>query len=202
MFTLRKSNRKRSSRKQIAIKGVRDSILELPGNSYRMILSVSSINFELKSEAEQDALIETYQSFLNSLGSDIQIILRIRELDMDKYLHEFTDRIQSEKTTIYKQQLKNYTTFVRSLIRANKILTRQFYVVIPCSGSGDFDTIREELTLSADIVTKGLARMGMSARVLSSLEVLDLFYSFYNPGQAKRQPITDQTMELLQRNYL
>ena len=123
-------------------------------------------------------------------------------LDMDKYLDEFTDRIRSEKTTVYRQQLKHYTTFVRSLIRTNKILTRQFYVVIPSIGSGDFEAIREELTLSADIVTKGLARMGMSARVLSSLEVLDLFYSFYNPGQAKRQPITDQTMQLLQRDYL
>ena len=202
MFTLRKSNRKRSSRRQIAIKGVRDSVLELPGNAYRMILAVSSINFELKSEAEQDALIETYQSFLNSLGGNVQILIRIRELDMDKYLDEFTDRIRSEKTTVYRQQLKHYTTFVRSLIRTNKILTRQFYVVIPSIGSGDFEAIREELTLSADIVTKGLARMGMSARVLSSLEVLDLFYSFYNPGQAKRQPITDQTMQLLQRDYL
>ena len=60
MSIFRKSNNKTSSRKQIQIKGVKDGILLLPGNKYRAVLELSSINFELKSEAEQDALIETY----------------------------------------------------------------------------------------------------------------------------------------------
>lgn len=203
MFALQKSNKRVSSRQQINIRGVRDSVLLLPGTQYRLVLSVSSVNFELKSEAEQDALIETYQSFLNSLGCDIQIMVRIRELDMDKYLSEFSARSKHEKQAIYKEQLKNYTRFVKSLINTNKILSRQFYVVIPSSGrDNDFDAVKEELYLNADIVTKGLARMGMHSNILTSLEVLDLFYSFYNPGQAKRQPITDQTMEILSRSYL
>ena len=202
MYTLRKSNRKRSSRQQIAIRGVRDNILELPNKKYRMILNVSSINFELKSEVEQDALIETYQSFLNSLGGDIQIMIRIRELDMDKYLQAFNERIDTQPNKVYKDQLVNYSSFIQSLIQSNKILTRQFYVVVPNSNNGDYDSIKEELRLNSDIVIKGLARMGMLARTLSSLEILDLFYGYYNPGQAKHQPITVQTMELLQRSYI
>ena len=202
MYTLRKSNRKRSSRQQIAIRGVRDNILELPNKKYRMILNVSSINFELKSEVEQDALIETYQSFLNSLGGDIQIMIRIRELDMDKYLQAFNERIDTQPNNVYKDQLANYSSFIQSLIQSNKILTRQFYVVVPNSNNGDYDSIIEELRLNSDIVIKGLARMGMLARTLSSLEILDLFYGYYNPGQAKNQPITVQTMELLQRSYI
>ena len=74
MSILRKSNNKASSRQQIAIKGVRDSVLILPDNHYRMILRISSVNFELKSEDEQDAIIETYQNFLNSLACPLQII--------------------------------------------------------------------------------------------------------------------------------
>ena len=202
MFALQKSNKKVSTRRQIDIKGVRDDVLLLPSNQYRQVLDISSVNFELKSEAEQDALIETYQSFLNSLGCDVQIMVRIRELDMDKYIAEFTNRMKNEKEKIYKEQLKNYTSFVRSLIQTNKILARQFYVVIPASGKDDFDAIKEQLHLNADIIAKGLARMGMHSRVLTSLELLDLFYSFYNPGQAKRQPITNQTLELLHRSYL
>lgn len=203
MLGLRKSNSKLSSRRQIAIKGARDGILLLPNNHYRLVLAISSVNFELKSEAEQDALIDTYQSFLNGLGCDIQILVRIREMDMDKYIAEFDARITQEKQKVYKEQLKNYTKFVKSLINANKILSRQFYVVIPnMVRDSDFETAREELNLNADIVAKGLSRMGMQSRTLSSLEILDLFYSFYNPGQAKRQPITNQTMDLLSRSYL
>lgn len=203
MLGLRKSNSRVSTRRQIAIKGVKDGVLLLPGNHYRLVLSISSVNFELKSEAEQDALIDTYQSFLNSLGCDIQILVRIREMNMDKYITEFNTRIEQEKQKVYKEQLRNYTHFVKSLINANKILSRQFYVVIPnVARDNDFEAVQEELNLNADIVAKGLSRMGMQSRTLSSLEILDLFYSLYNPGQAKRQPITEQTMDLLSRSYL
>ena len=122
---------------------------------------------------------------------------------MDKYIAEFNTRIKQEKQKVYKDQLKNYTRFVKSLINANKILSRQFYVVIPnVTRDNDFEAVQEELNLNADIVAKGSSRMGMQSRTLSSLEILDLFYSLYNPGQAKRQPITEQTMDLLSRSYL
>lgn len=71
MLGLRKSKNKTSSRNQIALKGVRDGILMLPNNEYRAILQVSSLNFELRSEYEQDAIIETYESFLNSVGTSL-----------------------------------------------------------------------------------------------------------------------------------
>ena len=131
MSILAKSKKKQSSRRQIAIESVRDGILLLPGNHYRAVLHISSLNFELKSEAEQDAIIETYQSFLNSVATSLQIVIRVREMDMDKYLSEFAERVKDEPEAIYKQQIKNYTEFVRSLISSNKILTRHFYAVIP-----------------------------------------------------------------------
>ncbi len=203
MSVLRKSNRKVSSRRQIDIKGVRDGVLLLPNNQCRVALHVSSVNFELKSEDEQNALIETYQNFLNSLPCPLQIIVRIRELDMDKYFDDFKASLAAEREVIYKTQLSNYTEFVESLITTNKILARMFYVVVPYVGQEtDFAVIREQLALNTDIVAKGLARLGMQSRQLTSLELLDLFYSFYNPGQAKRQPITKQTLELLNRSYI
>ncbi|MBP9826887.1 hypothetical protein KBC99_00190 [Candidatus Saccharibacteria bacterium] len=203
MSILQKSNKRISSRQQIDIKGVRDGILILPDNHYRAVLSISAINFELKSEAEQDVLIETYQSFLNSLACPLQIVVRIRELDMDKYLEDFKEKLKDEPEEVYKEQIKNYTEFVQSLIKTNKILARHFYVVIPYDEkTGDFDVVKEQLNLNMDIVGKGLNRMGMQSRQLSSIQILDLFYSFYSPGQAKRQPISAQTLALLNESYI
>ena len=176
MSIFKKSNSKISSRKQIDIEGVRDNILLLPGDKYRAVLEVSSINFELKSEAEQDALIDTYQSFLNSLTTPLQIVVRIREMDMDKYLEDFQVRVQQEREEVYKNQILNYTEFVGGLISKNKILSRHFYVVLPLdTKESDFEVVKEQLALTADIVTKGLSRLGMQARQLESLELLDLF---------------------------
>lgn len=199
MSLLKKSNKLASSRAQIAIEGVRDGVLLLPKNKYARILQVSSINFELMSEEEQDALIDTYQSFLNSLNIPFQILVRVREMDMDRYLESFRSKTANEKQSIYKSQAVNYIDFVQSLVTTNKILSRSFYVIIPIeSKEKDFDVIRSGLKLNTDIVTKGLGRMGMQVKLLNSIESLDMFYSFYSPMQAKRQPLAAQTIKLLE----
>ena len=199
MFALQKSKSKTSARQQIAIKGVRDGILILPNNEYRAILQVSSLNFELRSEEEQDAIIDTYESFLNSVGSNLQILVRTREIDMDKYLADLSERLDDEKEDIYRTQLQNYDEFIRSLITTNKILTRHFYIIVPYkpTGKADFDLIREQLNLKLDIVAKGMTRLGMHSDQLTSLEALDLFYSFYSPAQAKIQPLTEQALQII-----
>lgn len=204
MFILQKSNNKTSSRQQINIKGVREGVLMLPGNRYRMVLEVSSVNFELKSEQEQDALIDTYESFLNSLPSHLQILVRTRELDMTKYLADLDSRKEKEKEKVYKAQLDNYSGFVKELVADNKILSRRFYVILPYEASGKdaFETAKTQLALNADITSKGLMRLGIQSRRLSSLEILDLFQTFYNPIQAKNQPITEQVAQLLSSAYI
>ena len=188
-----------SSRSQIAIDGARDGILILPNHRYRAVLEVSSLNFELKSEDEQDAIIDTYESFLNSVGSSLQILIRTREIDMDSYLADLRSRYEGETEQIYRDQLVYYDEFIRSLIQTNTILTRHFYIVVPYSGSGktDFAIVKEQLSLTLDIVEKGMMRLGMHARQLSSLEALDLFYNFYNPAQAKAQPLTERALSLI-----
>ncbi len=199
MLGLQKSNKKVSARRQINIKGVQDGILLLPDNKYRIILEASAVNFELKSEAEQDAIIDAYQSFLNSLATPIQIITRVRGMDMRKYVESFEAKQKAEKEPIYREQIENYIEFVQKLTKDNKILTRRFYIVVPYDDKEkvDFQTVKEHLTLNADIVTKGLERLGIQTRQLDSWEILNLFYSFYNPGHAKRQPLTAQTLEML-----
>lgn len=199
MLGLRKSKNKASARSQIAIKGVRDGILMLPNNEYRAILKVSSLNFELRSEEEQDAIIDTYESFLNSVGTNLQILVRTREIDMDKYLEDLQVRLEDETVPIYRTQLENYDEFIRSLITDNKILTRHFYIVIPykLTGKPDFDLVSEQLKIRLDIISKGMARIGMHTDQLDSLEVLDLFYSFYSPTQAKLQPLTEYALQII-----
>ena len=200
MFGSLKSKSKTSARNQIAIKGVRDGILILPNNQYRAILEVAALNFELRSDEEQDAIIDTYESVLNSVGVPLQILIRTREIDMDKYLEDLQDRRKDEKEEIYRDQLKNYNEFIRILIADNKILTRHFYIVVPYQPTdknekADFELVEEQLRLRLDIVSKGMAKLGMHTFQIDSLKVLDLFYSFYSPTQAKIQPLTEQVLE-------
>lgn len=191
---------KASSRHQINIKEVNDGVLILPGNKYRMILETSAVNFELKSEDEQDQIIDTFQNFLNALPCSVQILIRTREIDIDGYLADFMYHNNHETNKIYKEQLKEYGQFIKKLVSGNKILTRKFYIVISDSsetGKVDFSIIKEQLKLNQDIIIKGLERLGMKTRKLGNLEILDLFYSFYNPSKLKTQPLTHKTLEAI-----
>jgi len=158
-----------SSRRQIQIKEVKDNILVLPGKKYRTVLETSSVNFELKSEEEQDVLIDSFQNFLNSLPCSLQILIRIREVDIDRYLEEFSKGREQDKEKVYREQMKNYCDFIRELVSGNKILSRRFYVVIPYSPeekTNDFSLIKEQILLSQDIVAKGLEKLGMKRKDL------------------------------------
>ena len=205
MWLLRKSLNKVSSRKQIAIKEVRDRILVLPNNEYRMVLETSSVNFELKSDDEQDVMIESFQYFLNSLTTKLQILVRVREVDIDNYVSEIALTKDKEVQSVYKTQIENYCEFIQNLVSGNKILSRRFYIVIPYTSEedNDFGLVKEQLALNRDIIIKGLERLGMKARQLESIEILDLFYSFYNQSQIKTQELKGQTIELLvNENYV
>ena len=200
MFLLGKSKSKVSSRRQIQIKEVRDGILVLPNNEYRVIIETSSINFELKSEAEQDVLIESFQNFLNSLPCPLQMLIRVREVDIDRYLEQISQSKKSEKEKVYKDQIDNYSEFIKELVTGSKILSRRFYVVIPyhhTDRNKDFNLIKEQIHLNRDIVLRGVEKLGMKARQLDSIELLDLFYSFYNPAQSKTQELKGQTIQMM-----
>ncbi|MEI6690615.1 MAG: hypothetical protein WCL07_02585 [bacterium] len=199
-------SKKSSSRGQIQIKEVVDNILVLPNNEYRQILETSSVNFELKSEEEQDVIIDSFQNFLNSLPCEIQILVRVREVDIDRYVEDIGRTKDKETIPAYKKQIEGYCSFVKKLVSGNKILSRRFYIVIPYKHTErhqDMKLIKEHLNLEKDIIIKGLERMQMKARSISGLEILNLFYGFYNPESLKTQTITRETVEaILKNNYV
>ena len=90
--------------------------------------------------------------------------------------------------------------FIKKLVSGNKILSRKFYLIISHTQENskqDFSLIKDQLGLSRDIVSKGLEKLGMKTRSLGNLEILDIFYSFYNPTHTKTQPLTERAMAVL-----
>lgn len=191
-----KKNKLGSARQQIGIKSASDGIIEFNGNQYRMILESSSINFELKSEQEQDAIIETYRQFLNSLSFPVQILIRVRELSVENYLKDIAQKAEVEEEEIYKTQLTSYIGFIQGFMKQNKVLARKFYFVVSTTGKPkERALVQEKLSLNADIIQKGLGRLGIQIKRLDSLEALDLFYSFYSDEFSPNLPLSEQTLQ-------
>lgn len=199
MSVMSKKSKLGSARRQIGIKSASHGVIEFANNQYRMILESSSVNFELKSEQEQDAIIDTYRQFLNSLSFPVQILIRVRELSVETYLKTIAEKAEVEKEEIYKTQLLSYIEFIQGFMKQNKVLARKFYFVVSASGKPKEKAyIEEKLALNADIIQKGLARLGITMKRLGSLEALDLFYSFYADEFSPTLPLSEQTLNQLQ----
>ena len=72
-----------STQRHLPFSQIRENIILLKDSSARMVLRCSTINFLLKSEEEQDAIIMSFQRFLNSLDFPVQIMIRSSKLDID-----------------------------------------------------------------------------------------------------------------------
>ena len=75
-----------STQNSLQIAAIRDGIVIMRDGSFRAVVMAKSINFDLMSPAEQEAVEYAYQSFLNSLYFDIQIFMRSRIIDMTPFL--------------------------------------------------------------------------------------------------------------------
>jgi hypothetical protein len=198
-YVFRLHKRLGSSRIQIGIQGIKDDLLLLPHNTYCLVMQTSSINFELQSDAEKDITISNFQQFLNSLSIPLQIIVRTRKLDVDQYMRGLEKTPQKRKVSpLMRSQKQNYQKFLASLITNNQILSRSFYLVISLSDvKSNIPETKEKLLFHGSIIQKELGKMGIKVTNLNNKEILQIFYTFYNPGKVKQQPIQQEYMTQL-----
>jgi hypothetical protein len=114
---------------------------------------VKSINFDLMSPQEQEAVEYSYQGFLNSLYFPIQIFIRSQRIDLQPYIEKL-DKIRTEHDNMLLALLmEDYITYIDQLSQQTNIMDKKFYVVVPYFPTPD---IQKALTQSKNFFT-GLA---------------------------------------------
>ena len=115
----------------VEIDRVEDGVVVLKNGSLRRILIVSGVNFDLKSEEEQNIIIAAYQNMLNSLRFSIQFFVHSRRLNIESYLASFGARANEEQNELLRNQINEYVQFVKSFVGQNPIMTKTFFSVVP-----------------------------------------------------------------------
>lgn len=193
---------------------IEDGLVVLKSGGLRLVLLASSLNFALKSEQEQNALIYQYQNFINSLTFPVQILVQSRQLDLSAYLGELETHQSQTASELLKLQMTDYVTFVKRLIEAANIMDKKFFIVlawqpdslkpegffarlksnqaerIPISHE-QFQAGRAELTEKASVVANGLASLGIRAAGLETKELVELFYQSYNLETASAEKLVN-----------
>lgn len=120
-----------STQNMLQIAEVRDGIVIMNDGSFRSVVMVKSINFDLMSQQEQEAVEYSYQGFLNSLYFPIQIFMRSQKVDLQPYI-ERLDKIRTEHDNMLLALLmEDYIGYIGALSQQTNIMDKSFYVVIP-----------------------------------------------------------------------
>ncbi|MDQ1299698.1 MAG: hypothetical protein QG636_366 [Patescibacteria group bacterium] len=187
----------------VPVKEVRNGVIVLKGDGYRGVLMCSSINFALKGEDEQRAIIGGFQSLLNTLDFSIQIVVHSRKTDIRPYLALLETRMQEQTSELMRLQLREYVAFIRNFIDSSDIMTKMFYIVVPYTpGAGgivasaapflggkksandgatdSFEENRVQLEQRMSLVVSGLASSGVRAVPLGTEEIIELLYRSFN----------------------
>lgn len=209
-----------STQKYVDVEEIRDGVIVLKSGSLRAVLMVSSINFDLKSTEEQDAIIGQYQNFLNSLDFPVQIIVSSRKLNIKPYLEFLTAKESQQTNELLRLQISEYMNFIKNLTEVSNIMSKFFYIIVPFSPveakEGGlfgklsaifnprqvvaqkrelFGTYENQLWQRVDHITAGLSGIGVKVTALNTGEIIELLYNSYNPTVYTKS-ITKETGKL------
>jgi type IV secretory pathway VirB4 component len=150
-----------STQNALQISEIRDGIVILNDGSFRAVIMCKSINFDLMSPQEREAVEFSYQGFLNSLYFPVQIFMRSQKVDLKPYL-ERMDKIRSEHDNMLLSLLmEDYIAFLGDIAQQTNIMDKRFYVVIKYP---DIDQdVRKALKQSTSFFS-GLAGMFSSGK--------------------------------------
>ncbi len=172
----------------------------------RSVLLVSSINFSLKSDDEQNAIISSYVGFLNSLDFPLQILVQSRRLQIKNYIDRLIAAEREQSNELLRVQIADYRSFIGELVQIGQIMTKRFYIIVPYDPltnkkKGFFSRFKEvikptstirikekqfrdrkrDLDLRVRQVVGGLESMGLSVVPLDTQALIELYYTTYNP---------------------
>ncbi len=99
--------------------------------SSQLGINVASINFALKNEDEQNAIIASYVGFLNSLDHPLQVVIQSRELFIKPYIQDLLKREREQTNELLRTQIADYRSFITELVDMGEIMSKNFYVVVP-----------------------------------------------------------------------
>lgn len=106
-----------------------NGIIKVKNKNYIKILKIIPINFELKSNLEKEAILNSYKIFLKTCNFDIQILIQSNKKDLSNHISEIKEKNKEEKENI-KILSEKYTNYIKKINIEKKSSSKNFYILI------------------------------------------------------------------------
>ncbi|MBW4061638.1 hypothetical protein HJC99_03670 [Candidatus Saccharibacteria bacterium] len=208
----------KSTQNSLLISEIKDGVVVMRDGSLRSVILGSAINFDLMSPQEQGSIEYAYQGFINALHFPIQIVIKSQKIDLDPYIDKLKNLRNEQANELLGVLMEDYIGNIKALVEEVNIMDKQFYVVVPYFPPVDvkhsasivtgiqaalrptptisvteeqFRQYKTELANRTSQVSSGLNQMGIRSINLGSQELIDLYYSWYNPEVAAGEKLID-----------
>ncbi len=206
-----------ATQRYLQFSSAHDDVLVLKNGGLRAVLEVQSVNFNLKSEDEQNGIITSYQRFLNSLNFPVQISMRSRKLDIDRYLEDLSSRKRKLGNELLRNQMAEYIEYITKLVEYADIMEKKFYVIVPVDPlraqtksvfssflsfirpddtvleiirrKKEFKNLKKDIDSRVNVVKTSLESCGLAVNQISTEKIIELFYTTYNPQLSRSQKL-------------
>lgn len=199
---------KASTQEHLDIDDIVDDLVLLKTGWVALVMTTTAVNFDLLSEAEQDATIYAFGAFLNSLSFPLQILIRSKKADITSYFQSLEEAEATQVNPDIKRQIQKYKDFIQSTVQQKTVLDKKFYLIINFSPvelglkgglSGNKGGARSKpllvedakvaLSPKRDHIIKQTSRLGLTTRQLTTQELIELSYDIYNPAPTGTQRV-------------
>jgi hypothetical protein len=212
----RKKSALASTQRFLPIAEIRNDTVLLKNGGLRAVLLVEALNFNLKSETEQQGIIAGFEAFVNTLIFPLQITVRSTKVNIDPYIATLRTTAQKQANELLREQTLAYASFIERLVDIADIMQKRFFVIVPVDATMRKKTLLEkffgwlspddsslkayqrnreflgkskELKERVNLVQTGLENVGLMSRRLTTHELIELYYSIYNPQTSQEQKL-------------
>lgn len=167
-----------------------DGIIKLKNHSYIKIIEIKPINYNLKSNLEKEAILNSYKTFLKTCNFDIQIIVQSNKEDLSKNISKIKENLKSEKQKLI-QISNNYIKYIKYLNQKKESSKKKFFILIRNSNVKKQININEnsiinELNDKYFKIKESLIRCGNDViNIENKKEIIEILKSFINIQNTK-----------------
>lgn len=208
-----------STQNTLMLSEIRDNMVIMADGSFRAIVACKSINFDLMSASEREGIEYSYQNFLNALNHPVQILVRSQRIDIGPYIDRLIEIRRNQDNMLLNVLMDDYINYIDTLSQEANIMDKSFFIAIPYYPQGDVNSVIEqskgffgkifskpkntitkidtvtyenaktEVKNRVDGVMAGLFQLSIQSVQLDTKELGEMFYNFYNPDTAVREPL-------------
>ncbi len=172
--------------------GFTETAIDLGNFNYRAIIECTSVNYNLKTDAEKQTIEASFTRFLNSLRHPISLYVQTRKIDNSKIMalteKDITKSVEKyPKMAEYGKAYLNNLKYITDYIGNNK--QKKKFIIVPYNEGASLKELSdnekeaysmEELKNRCLNLIDGLSAIGIKCKMYKKRDLMELIYAAYH----------------------